>query len=149
VLAERPLAQVAVRCAVLAGLVVFVALPVYVWVEPSWRGLVARLAGGIVLGVTLLELRGVLAEAVAVAGASALDAARMARGPEPGVPHHFGELASDLRTAMRSRRYFETVLWPRLEALAGRPLTRPPLRRGRGPGLAGLGAVIADIEERP
>ena len=148
-LAERPLVQVTVRCGVLAALVTLAALPVYVWVEPSWRPLVARLAAGLVLGVTLLQLRGVLAEAVAAAGASALDAARMARGPEPGVPHHFGDLASDVRTAMRSRRYFETVLWPRLEALAGRPLTRPPLRRGLGPGLAGLRAVIAEIEERP
>lgn len=148
-LAERPLLQVAVRCGVLAGLVTLGALPVYVWVEPSWRPLVARLAAGIVLGVTLLQFRGVLIEAVAAAGTPALDAARMARGPEPGVPHHFADLASDVRTAMRSRRYFETVLWPRLEALAGRPLTRPPLRRGRGPGLAGLRAVIAEIEERP
>ena len=148
-LADRPLAQVAVRCAVLAGLVTLAAVPVYVWVEPSWRALVARLAGGVVLGATLLQLRGVAVDLIAAAGASALDAARMARGPEPGVPHHFGDLASDVRTAMRSRRYFETVLWPRLEALAGRPLTRPPLRRGRGPGAAGLRAVIAEIEERP
>jgi len=149
VLADRPLAQVAVRGAVLAGLVLLGVLPLYVWVEPSWRPLVARLAGAFVLGVALLQLRRVAADGVEAAGASALDAARWQRGPEPGVPHHFVDLASDVRTALRNRRYFETVLWPRLEALAGRPLARPPLRRGRGPSLAGLRAVIADIERRP
>ena len=148
-LAERPLAQVAVRCAVLTALVLLGVLPVYVWVEPSWRLLVARLAGAFVLGVALLQLRRLAAERVEAGGASALDAARWQRGPAPGVPHHFVDLASDVRTALRNRRYFETVLWPRLEALAGRPLARPALRRGRGPSLAGLRAAIADIERRP
>jgi hypothetical protein len=149
VLADRPLARVAVRGAVLSGLVLLGALPVYVWVEPSWRALVARLAAALVLGVVLLQLRHVAADTVEAGGASALDAARVARPPEPGVPHHFVDLASDVRTALRSRRYFETVLWPRLEALAGRPLARPPCRRGRGPSLGGLRGVIADIERRP
>ena len=148
-LAERPLAAVAVRCAGLTVVVFVAALPVYVWVEPSWRALVARLAAALVLGVALLQLRSVLAARLEAGGASALDAARWQRGPAPGVPHHFVDLASDVRTALRSRRYFETVLWPRLEALAGRPLARPALRRGRGPSLAGLRGVIADIERRP
>jgi hypothetical protein len=65
------------------------------------------------------------------------------------VPYHFLDLASDVRTAMRSRRYFDMVLWPRLEALAGRPLLRPRLRAGRGPSLAGLRDVITEIERRP
>ncbi|HEY2992028.1 MAG TPA: hypothetical protein VGM22_04395 [Methylomirabilota bacterium] len=148
-LAERPLAGVAVRCAVLAVVVFLAALPVYVWVEPSWRALVARLAAALVLGIALLQLRAVITERVEAGGRSALDAARFAPGPAPGVPYHVVELTSDVRTALRSRRYFETVLWPRLEALAGRPLVRPARRRGRGPSLAGLRAVIAAIEERP
>jgi len=149
VLAERPLAGVAVRTAGLALAVFFAALPVYVWVEPSWRALVARLACALVLGVTLLNLRRVLADGVEAAGVSAIDAARFAARPEAAAPHHALELARDVRTALRSRRYFETVLWPRLEALAGRPLTPPPRRRGRGPSLAGLRAVITEIERRP
>jgi hypothetical protein len=149
VLAERPLAAVAVRCAVLTVVVFLAALPVYVWVEPSWRPLVARLAAALVLGVALLQLRHVIAEHVEAGGRSALDAARFAAGPVPAVPYHVVELTSDVRTALRSRRYFETVLWPRLEALAGRPLVRPARRRGRGPSPAGLRAVIAAIEERP
>jgi len=149
VLADRPLAAVAARCGGLTVVVFFAALPLYVWVEPSWRALVVRLACALVLGVTLLQLRGVLTARLEAGGASALDAARGARGPEPAVPHHFLDLASDVRTALRSRRYFETVLWPRLEALAGRPLTPPPLRRGRGPSLAGLRAMITEVERRP
>src|SRR5206468_2474710 len=87
--------------------------------EPSWRALVARLAAALVLGIALLQLRAVITEHVEAGGRSALDAARFAPGPAPGVPYHVVELTSDVRTALRSRRYFETVLWPRLEAYPG------------------------------
>jgi len=149
VLADRPLARIVARCAALGGVVLLATVPVYVWVEPSWRGLVARLAAAFVLGVTLVQLRGALSEGLEAAGASALDATRARRGPEPGVPHHFQDLVGDVRIALRSRRYFEEVLWPRLQALAARPLARPPLRRGRGPSLAGVRAVITAIEKQP
>jgi hypothetical protein len=149
VLAERPLAAVAVRCGGLAAIVFLAALPVYAWVEPPWRALVARLAAALVLGVTLLQLRHVIAERLAAGGVSALDATRVRPGDKPAVPYHVVELTRDVRAALRSRRYFETVLWPRLEALAGRPLARPPRRPGRGPHLADLSAVITAIETRP
>ena len=148
-LADRSLALIAARCAVLGGIVLLATVPVYVWVEPAWRALVARLAAALVLGVTLLQLREALTSGLAAAGASALDAARVRQAPEPGVPHHFQDLAGDLRSALRSRRYFEQALWPRLQALSSRPLARPPLRHGRGPSLAGLRGVIADIERQP
>jgi hypothetical protein len=149
VIAERPLARVAARCAVLATVVLLATVPVYVYVELSWRPLVARLASALVLGVTLLQLRRALADCLADSGNSALDTARDRRGPEPCVPHHFLDLASDVRAALRSRRYFDRALWPRLEALTSRPLVRPPVRRGRGPSLASLRAVITVIEEQP
>src|SRR6266705_2746573 len=60
--AERPLARVAVRCAVLAAVVLLATVPVYVYVEPSWRALVARSASAFVLGVALLQLRRALAD---------------------------------------------------------------------------------------
>ena len=147
--ADRPLAAVAVHCAILGVVVALAVLPLYVWAEPSWRPLVARLAAGLVLGVAILQIRRVLVERAEAGGSSALDAARFARGGEPGVPHHLVELVSDVRTARRSRRYFEAVMWPRLEALAGRALPPPPRRRGRGPSLADLRRVIGDIEARP
>jgi hypothetical protein len=131
---------------VLGAVVLLASVPVYVYVEPAWRPLVARLAAGFVLGVTLLQLRRTLVERLARGGASPLEASRARRGPEPGVPHHFLELAGSLRAARRSRHHFEEVLWPRLMALARRPLVRPAGRLGRGPGLAVLGRVLDDIE---
>jgi len=149
VIAERPLARVAARCAVLAAAVLLATVPVYIYVEPSWRALVARSAVAFVLGVALVQLRRVLAERLEDGGGSALDAARGHRGPEPTVPHHFVDLASDVRAALRSRRYFERVLWPRLEALTSRPLVRPSVRPGRGPSLASLRDVVTAIEKQP
>jgi len=146
--AERTLVSIAVRCAALGGLVLLATVPVYVFVEPPWRALVARLASAFVLGVALLQLRSALADRLAPSGASALDEARDRPGPEPGLPLRFLDLMNDVRAALRSRRYFEKVLWPRLAALASRPLVRPPVRPGRGPSLASLGDVIADIEKQ-
>lgn len=146
---KLPLARITVRCAALGGVVLLATVPVYVWVEPSWRALVARLASALVLGVTLLELRRALADRLQDSGASALDAARGRRGPEPAVPYHFLQLQGDVRAALRSRQHFEKVVWPRLAALASRPLVRPPVRRGRGPSLASLRKVIAAIERQP
>jgi hypothetical protein len=137
------------RTAALGGVVLLVSVPLYVYVEPSWRAFVARLACAFVLGVALLQLRRALLDRLADHGPSALDAARDHHEPEPGVPHHFQDLAGDLRTALRSRRYFEKVLWPRLAALTPRPLIRPVARPGRGPSLASLRRVIAAIEKQP
>ena len=148
-MADRPRPRLALRFAALGGVVLLATVPVYVWVEPSWRALVARLASALVFGVVFLELRRALAERLADGGASALDAARGRREPEPDVPYHFQQLAGDVRAGLRSRQHFEKVLWPRLAALASRPLFRPPVRRGRGPSLASLRKVIAAIEQQP
>ena len=145
---ERSLARIAARCALLGAVVLLATVPVYVYVEPPWRALVARLASALVVVGALLQLRRALVDRLGPAGASALDEARGRRAPEPGVPHHFLDLVGDVRAARRSRRYFEEVLWPRLVALAAHPVARPPGRPGRGPGLARLRAVIAVIEKQ-
>jgi hypothetical protein len=62
------------------------------------------------------------------------------------VPLRFEELIDDVRATRRSRGHFERIMWPRLIALAGRPLAPPRARLGRGPSLAELRRVIADIE---
>jgi hypothetical protein len=147
--AERPLVRIAAGCAALGGVVLLATVPVYVFVEPPWRPLVARLAVALVLGITLLQLRRTLVDRLEQGGASALDAARGRPEAPPAVPHRFQDLASDVRAALRSRRYFEEVLWPRLAAMAPRPPARPPARFGRGPSLADLRRVIAAIEEQP
>jgi hypothetical protein len=146
---DRLLVPIAVRAAVLGGVVLLATVPVYVYVEPAWRALVVRLAAALVLGTTLLHLRRVLVDHLDRAPASALDEARVRRGPGPGVPHRFQDLINDVRAARRSRRYFEQVLWPRLAALSSAPLEPPPPRRGRGPSLAGLRAVVEAIEKQP
>src|SRR5262245_61726881 len=123
-------------------------VPVYVYVEPGWRAFVVRLACAFVLGVALLQLRRALLDRLADHGGSGLDAARGRREAEPGVPHHFHDLAGDVRAALRSRRYFDKVLWPRLQALTPDPPPRPVARPGRGPSLASLRRVIAALEKR-
>jgi hypothetical protein len=147
--AEPALAGITVRWAILGGVVLMATVPVYVFVEPTWRLLVARLATALVLGLALLRLRRTLADCLARGGASALDEAHDRPGTLPDVPYRLLELAHDVRAALRSRRHFEKVLWPRLMALTPRPLVRPPSRRGRGPSLAALRDVISIIEKQP
>jgi hypothetical protein len=144
--AERLLAPIVVRCAALGGVVLLAALPVYVYVEPPWRILVARLAVAFVLGVVLLQLRRVVAARLARDGASPLEQALTRPGSPRAVPLRFEELIDDVRATRRSRGHFERIMWPRLTALAGRPLAPPRARLGRGPSLAELRRVIADVE---
>jgi hypothetical protein len=139
---------IAARCAALAGVVLIVTVPVYVWVEPSWRPVVVRLAAAVVLGITLMQLRRALADRLEDADASPLDVARGRRTPEPDVPYHFEQLVRDVRAGIRSRYHFEKVLWPRLASFASGTVVRPPVRRVRGPSLASLRKVIAAIERQ-
>jgi hypothetical protein len=144
--AERPLTRVAIRGAALGAVVLLAALPVYVFVEPPWRALVARLAVAFVLGVALLQLRGAVVARLPGRGTSPIEQALDPPGISPVVPLRFEELIDDVRETRRSRDHFERIMWPRLTALTSRPLARPAPRLGRGPGLAALRAVIAAIE---
>jgi hypothetical protein len=145
---ERPLALIAARCVIFGGVVFLVAVPIYVYVEPPWRALVGRLAAAVVLAVTLLQLHRALADLLAPGRTSALDEARDRRPPEPSIPYHFLDLTNTVRAALRSRQHFDKALWPRLAALARRPLVRPAARIGRGPSLASLRGVITTIEQQ-
>ena len=146
--AERPLVRISAGWVVFGGLVLLAAVPVYVFVEPPLRALVVRLAAALVLGPVLLELRRLLAERLANLGASKLDEAGRRQWPEADIPLRFQDLMLDVRATLRSRRHFEKVFWPRLTGLTARPLVRPPVRPGRGPSLASLREVIADIEKQ-
>jgi len=140
-----PRAGVTARYVGLVAAVLLFAVPVYIYVEPPWRALVARLAAAAVLGVVLLELRSVLARRTG-RGGSELDDARRRNAPEPGVPEPFLALMDDVRAAAWSRRYFDEVFWPRLTAFTPAPLARPAARSiGRGPSLASLRKVIIAI----
>jgi hypothetical protein len=143
---SRPLATTG-RYAALVGVVLLAAVPVYIYLEPHWRALFARLVAALLLGMVLLELRSILAGRILRHGTSPLDAARTPSIVQPGAPHRLLELTGSVRAGLRSRRHFERILWPRLTALAGRPLVPPPLRRGRGPSLARLRDLITTIED--
>jgi hypothetical protein len=148
--AERHPLRAAARYAVLAGVVTFFAVPVYVFVEPPWRGFVVRAASALVLGIALLELRRSVVERVWDGGPSALDAERRRVTPAPELSPRFVTLLRDVRAGISSARHFDLVLWPRLVALARRPPFRPavrPLRRG--PSLEDLRDAIASIEREP
>lgn len=144
--ADRPLAGLAARCAALAGVVLLAAVPAYVYMEPPWRPVVARVAAAIVAGVALLELRRILVGRIGQGEASALDDARRRRWDTRDVPLRLLDLISDVRVALRSRRYFEEIFWPRVAGLARHPPPRPSLRPGRGPSLASLDEVTAAME---
>lgn len=146
--AERLLARIAARYLALGVVVLLAAVPVYVFVEPPWRGLVARLASALVLGVALLELRRVLVGRLGQGEPSPLDDARGRPASAAAVPLRFTDLVNDVRAALRNRRYFEEAFWPRLVALARSPLVRPPLRAGRGPSLASLRDVLTAVERQ-
>jgi hypothetical protein len=147
--AEGAALSIAVRCAVLGALVLLFAVPVYLYLESPWRGLVPRLAAALVLGIVLLELRAALAQRLGRHEASALDAARVPPPVEDATSPRLREVEAGLRAALRSRGHFERVLWPRLVALSRGPLAPPPSRRGRGPSLKSLRAVITTLENTP
>ena len=71
--ADRDALIVAVRCAVLGGIVLLLSVPVYVYLESPWRAVVPRLAAAGVLGIVLLELRAAIAQRFASHETSALD----------------------------------------------------------------------------
>jgi hypothetical protein len=144
---DRHAAGIAARYAFLVGVLLLAAVPLYVYVESSWRPLIVRLASALVLGIALLELRSALAQRLE-GHDSALDTARLRPTSAPDVHQRFVALRGDVRAALRSRRHFEHGLWPQLVALATRPLVRPPLRRGRGPSLSALREVIAALERQ-
>lgn len=143
---DRRLVFALVRYAVLAAGVTLAAVPLYFYLEPPGRRVVPHVAAAFVLGIALLELRATLAGRLAEEGGSALEAALVPAPLDDGVPHRLRETEASLRAALRSRRHFDRVLWPRLLALAGRPLVPPPPRRGRGPRRRDVEAVVARIE---
>ncbi len=134
---------------VFVGLVALATLPAYTFVEPRWRPLVVRMAAALVLGVLLLQVHKRVARCIQQDVASAFDAALATAVVEPRVDRRLVELEATVTSAVRSRRSFERVLWPRLTALATAPLTAPVSRRfGRGPSLEALRSVIDAIERQ-
>jgi hypothetical protein len=136
---------------VLVALLLLVAIPAYFVLEQAWRPLALRIAGAIVVitGCTRVTRR--VRRSAEAGSPSALDA-RPPAPPDPELDGRFLRLRDDIVFSTRSRRYFEAGLWPRLLALAGPDLPRPPERRGLlrrvGPSLAALERLLAEVERR-
>jgi len=138
--------------AVAAAVVALAAMPTYLALSPAWRPVVVRLAcaAAVVAGCAraMRWARG----AAGPSATSPLDAPPPP-APSPELDARFLALRDDVIYGARSRRYFDVILAPRLAALAGaRGLPPVPARRGlrpRGPSLAALDALVAEIERRP
>ena len=146
--AERSRGRLAAY-AFLAGVAALAAMPAYLAVPSDWRPLVVQLACALLVIAGCMRLVRSVRRATEGDPTSPLDAPP-APCPHPALDDRFLRLRDDLRFGIGSRRYFETILWPRLRALGASP---PPgaERRWprRGPSLRALEQVIADIERRP
>jgi hypothetical protein len=132
--------------ALLAVLVLLVAIPGYLTLDPSRRPLAVRLAGAAIVVVGCLRVVGAVRRTLEGAPPSALDA------PPPAPLLHtlderFVRTRDDLIFSHRSQRYFDVFLWPRLRAL-GSELAPPMARRRRGPSWRALEGFVTDIERR-
>jgi hypothetical protein len=135
---------------ILVALLILAALPAYLLVDPAWRPVVIRLACTLLVIAVYVRVRRGFRQAIEADEPSALDAPRFTP-PAPEPDTGFTRARKDLVFSRRNRRYFDTILWPRLLALAGGTLAPPAARsaRGRrGPTLSTLERLIAEVEAR-
>ncbi len=154
--AEAAALRLAAR-ALVAALVILAAIPAYLTLGPTWRAAGIRLAcAAVVAAIGVRVVRGIR-RAIDEGPPFELDAAPAAPAP-PDLDERFVRLRDELRFSVRSQRYFDTVLWPRLVELAGPALAPPPARRrgrrdgpsgrGRGPSRDTLERLVAEAERR-
>ena len=133
-----------------AMVVVLVAIPSYLTLAPAWRPLAARLACALVVAFGCIRIVRSVRGSIEGAAPSALDATSP-RAQPPELDERFLRLRDELRFSVRSRRYFDTILWPQLCRLGGADLPSPPERHGvrrDGPSLSDLERIVAAIEAR-
>lgn len=146
---EPALLRLAARGLVVA-LVAMAAIPAYLTLGPAWRPLGVRLACACLVAAGCVRAVRHVRRAVADDPPFAFDAPHPhALAPEPD--DRFVRLREELTFSVRSRRYFDTILWPRLQRLAGPGLTAPAERRRLrhdGPTLRELDRLLAEVEKR-
>ena len=133
-----------------AVVLVLTAIPAYLTLAPSWRPLGVRLVCAALVAAGCVRLIRWVRRSVADDPPSALEAARL-RAPAPALDDRFLRLRDEIVFSRRSRRYFDTVLWPRLQKLAGADLPRPAERGGirrDGPPASTLERLISEVERR-
>jgi hypothetical protein len=133
-----------------AVLIVLIAIPAYLTLAPAWRPVAARLAcAGLLIGVSLRVLRSVRTSFEEHTG-SVLDVPSP-RAHAPELDERFVRLRDEVVYSVRSRQYFEGILWPQLQRLGAAeppPRTRRRALRRDGPSLDTLGRLLAGVEGR-
>ena len=122
-------------------------------VDQSYRVAAIRLVAAVVLLLAIGRIRAFVRSAVEWPSAWEDRTSEPAWAPPAhGQFEHFHD---EIRFSARSQRYFDHVLWPRLNELASEApdsparLERPAGRRfGRGPSLAALRALLDALEKR-
>ena len=148
----RRAATIAGAVALAVALVVGIATIQYL-VDQSYRVAAIRLVAAAVLLLVVTRIRAFVRSAVEWPSAWEDRAGNAAwTPPTHGQFEHFHD---EIRFSARSQRYFEHVLWPRLNAHASNTTTPPAgldkpagRRFGRGPSLAALGALLDALERR-
>jgi len=134
----------------LATLLALVAIPVYLVLDPSWRPMAVRLACALIMAAGCVRAIRRVRRAIGGGVASALDAPPPP-SPVPELDPRFLRVRDDVVFSIRSRPYFDRVLWPRLLGLAGGSLVPPAERRRfgrRGPSPGALAGLLAEAERR-
>ena len=132
-------------------LLILAAIPVYLTLDPSWRSVAIRLVCAVIVAAGCVRVIRGVRRSIDGSAASSLDAPpRVA--PAQELDERFLRLRDELVFSVRSRRYFDAILWPRMLRLAGPSLSPPaerPVTRRRGPALSTLEQLIAEAEKRP
>jgi hypothetical protein len=137
---------------VLAGITSFA----YEAVPPTSQPLVVRLAVALLLGVILLHIRSYFRGDPLWDPPSEFENALVPERVAPKFDISLVKLRGELADSVKSRGYFDRVLWPHLQAIVaadrpdGEEIEPPPKARfaWRGPSLAVLAHLIGRLEER-
>lgn len=130
------------------GLLAVAAIPIYLALDAQWHSTLLRLVCATAVTVGSFRIVRKVRRAAAAHPASTAAAAPVA-APATLLDEVFLRRRDELIYSVRSRRYFDAVLWPRLLTLAGRPLPLPPRRHWcsrLGPSRAIIESLIAEIE---
>ncbi len=134
--------------------VIALAYPVSISVADENQGLVIRFATAVILAIVLVRFHNRLRADFDSEPPSRFELAREPLARAVKIDPKLGELHSQLLHSLKSRSYFDQVLWPRLVALGqrrGAIVRSPPLRwpAARGPSLGALGDLVSSLERKP
>lgn len=143
-----------VSCLAWAALAGTVAYPLYVWVANAYQALVMRLAAAVILGIAIRQIHIRMRGDLDAEPQSRFDLARKPRARVVVIDPRLQKLYGEVLRSAKSRRHFDTVLWPRLLALAQRlgvTLQSVPVRwpAPRGTALSTIAKLLSSLERRP